>query len=61
MFQDPLLMYPRNKGTVRNFETTWEQSSVSFVKTSFQAHVKLESAQTVNSSHQVPEANLIEL
>jgi len=60
---DPLLMVPRNMGTVRDRE--WSEhhsSSFDFVKSSFTSHLKfLDPVEAVPSTHNVPESNLIEL
>uniref|UniRef100_A0A1B6KP66 Pleckstrin homology domain-containing family J member 1 n=1 Tax=Graphocephala atropunctata TaxID=36148 RepID=A0A1B6KP66_9HEMI len=61
--KDPLLMYPRNKGIVRSStETTHHQSSTSFIKTTFQSHLRFtETSALPPTPHHVPETNLIEL
>ncbi|KAG8326986.1 pleckstrin homology domain-containing family J member 1-like [Homalodisca vitripennis] len=61
--KDPLLMYPRNKGIVRNIsEVSQHQSTSSFIKATFQSHLRFtETSTIVPTPHHVPETNLIEL
>lgn len=56
--QDPLLMYPRNQGIVRDIQEKKPQTTQTLVKSSFHSHIQTFSECTTNI---VREAKLIDL